>query len=431
EVKYNRLNLPTRIACSDKSVITFEYDELGAKLAETDSIPALAIIRPRMAVLDTLPGLRPNPGGIIDPGIVITKPYAVTRTEYCGSCVYVGGKLKRLLFPGGYATPKAMGGGYDYHYFVTDYLGSVRAVVAEDGTVEESSSYYPYGMQMPDEKGSIQQTQPYKYGGKERLTAAGVNLYDFGPRALYSPTAQFTSLDPKCEDYPNISPYVYCMGDPINYADPTGCDTVNICYKDGKWNISNLIIAKGDDVFNITIDDETSSVTFSEGEYGNRVDALTLQNAGEGSYALGVYHVSGEAEGATGFYVTPGGESSNVEGSKRRIKDGVYPIKEPDQNPNLKWHTPGVGGVVASRGIRFHYTEDTIALNYTKGCFVLATDYSISNGKIIYDLQNSLNASISFNMALGANEIKPFKNNGRTGAVFNTPITHKLILKTR
>ncbi len=108
------------------------------------------------------------------------------------------------------------------YYFLRDYLGSVRAVVAEDGTVEESSSYYPYGMQMPDETGSIQQTQPYKYGGKERLTAAGVNLYDFGPRALYSPAAQFTSMDPKCEDYPHLSPYLYCAANPANAIDPTG-----------------------------------------------------------------------------------------------------------------------------------------------------------------------------------------------------------------
>lgn len=52
-----------------------------------------------------------------------------------------------------YATPKA--GSFDYHYFVCDYLGSVRAVVAEDGTVEETSDYYPYGMLMPNSEGEI------------------------------------------------------------------------------------------------------------------------------------------------------------------------------------------------------------------------------------------------------------------------------------
>lgn len=209
-VSYDRLNLPRRVACSDGTVVSFRYDALGRKLAETDSVPPFSLVRP-LGLLDPIGG-----GVIIDPG----RYYTVTTTEYCGSCVYRDGILQRVLIPGGYATPKA--GGFDYHYYVCDYLGSVRAVVAEDGTVEETSDYYPYGMQMPGADGEMQRKQPYKFGGKEHLSAGGLNLHDFGPRALYAPAGQFASADPKCEDYPHLSPYLYCAANPVNLVDPTG-----------------------------------------------------------------------------------------------------------------------------------------------------------------------------------------------------------------
>jgi len=54
---------------------------------------------------------------------------------------------------------------------------------------------------------------------------------------------------------------------------------------------------------------KTQTYTFSEGEYGKRVNVLNLENNED--YTLGIYHVSGqEGEGATGYAVTPGGEPS-------------------------------------------------------------------------------------------------------------------------
>ena len=43
-----------------------------------------------------------------------------------------------------------------YHFNITDYQGNIRAVIREDGTLEETSSYYPYGGLMGS--GSIFQT---------------------------------------------------------------------------------------------------------------------------------------------------------------------------------------------------------------------------------------------------------------------------------
>lgn len=52
-----------------------------------------------------------------------------------------------------------------YRYYVKDYQGNVRAVVADDGTLEEVNSYYPYGM-LHGPSAIAAGVQPCKYTGK-------------------------------------------------------------------------------------------------------------------------------------------------------------------------------------------------------------------------------------------------------------------------
>lgn len=40
------------------------------------------------------------------------------------------------------------------------------------------------------------------------------------------PELQSMSIDPHCEKYYSISPYAYCMNNPVRFIDPNGCDTV-------------------------------------------------------------------------------------------------------------------------------------------------------------------------------------------------------------
>ncbi len=50
----------------------------------------------------------------------------------------------------------------------------------------------------------------------------GLDLYDYGAR-LYDPAAAFwTSPDPLCEKYYNISPYAFCNNNPVTFIDPDG-----------------------------------------------------------------------------------------------------------------------------------------------------------------------------------------------------------------
>lgn len=50
----------------------------------------------------------------------------------------------------------------------------------------------------------------------------GLNTYDYGARQ-YSPILpMWDRVDPLAEKYYNVSPYAYCMNDPVNYVDPDG-----------------------------------------------------------------------------------------------------------------------------------------------------------------------------------------------------------------
>ncbi|MDD7303662.1 MAG: DUF2778 domain-containing protein [Prevotellaceae bacterium] len=72
----------------------------------------------------------------------------------------------------------------------------------------------------------------HKYNGKELETRNGLNLYDSGAR-LYDPlTGLFTSIDPLREKYYHVSPYAYCMGNPVKYVDPDGREVKAIFNKE-------------------------------------------------------------------------------------------------------------------------------------------------------------------------------------------------------
>ena len=49
-------------------------------------------------------------------------------------------------------------------------------------------------------------------------------LYCFGARYQDPRTSVWLSVDPLFEKYPGISPYAYCLNNPLKYTDPTGME---------------------------------------------------------------------------------------------------------------------------------------------------------------------------------------------------------------
>ena len=347
----------------------------------------------------------------------------------------------KFYFGNGYVSFHS-GGGLNYSAIISDYRGSTRVVVETNnicstGNIVQANSYYPSGALVTAPNTYIQlnsssaDVQTHKFLGKELDRMHGLDWFDLGARSYDAKVASFTSVDPLCEMHYHISPYAYCAGNPIKYIDPDGCDTLNITLNQGKWSFDAPIIAKGDDIFNVIIDDQKTTYTFSEHIWGKRVDALNLEITDD--YTLGVYHVSGAAKDGTGYYVTPGGEPSTKKNSGKRIPEGIYPIITPVTD--AKWQQPGVGGIVAERGCRFHY-GGAKPRKWTEGCFVLSFDYSIEDNTIIFDLEQSKKAVQAFDYLLGGSEFYPYTvemDDGtlrnRFGSHFKNGIDKKLILK--
>ncbi len=142
--------------------------------------------------------------------------------DYCGSHIYRNGVLERVENSYGYWADSC------YHYRITDYQGNVRAVISQNGTLEEVNGYYPYGGITGAPASGVQAN---KYGGKELDRENGLDWYDFEAR-MYDPMLpQFKSMDMLLEKKPWISPYAYCLCNPIHYVDPTGLD---------EWEIDNM-----------------------------------------------------------------------------------------------------------------------------------------------------------------------------------------------
>ncbi|MBO4598630.1 MAG: hypothetical protein J5676_12290 [Bacteroidaceae bacterium] len=112
-----------------------------------------------------------------------------------------------------------------YNYYTQDHLGNNRAVIDEGGNVKQVTNYYPFGgVFSTTVYNSGDDLQPYKYNGKELDRTHGLDWYDYGARNYDAFLPMFTSLDPHCESYYNISPYAYCGNNPVNAIDPNGMD---------------------------------------------------------------------------------------------------------------------------------------------------------------------------------------------------------------
>ena len=111
--------------------------------------------------------------------------------------------------------------GYAPHYFLTDHLGSVRTIANPDGSVAAEYDYMPYGMQHKNGSLATSDDNSFRYNGKELQDRFFVDLYDSQAR-MQGMNGRFNSIDPLAGDAPDVSPYVYCAGNPIFRIDPTG-----------------------------------------------------------------------------------------------------------------------------------------------------------------------------------------------------------------
>ena len=210
---------------------------------------------------------------------------ATSVSNYQDSLIYRDGKVDMLLFPGGYAT--VSGTAVTFHYYTQDYLGNNRAVInGTTGAIEQTVAYYPYGAVIAD-LGTPTTGQPYKFGGKELITANGLNEYDFGARQYFSAVPFFTRIDPLCEKFMHLSPYLFCGNNPVNFVDlygeePTKYEAAlmaGCAYKDDNFNdYYDLLQSK-----QWTLSDKGTSIQFNYTSFGqNGLQSMLFEKTVDG-----------------------------------------------------------------------------------------------------------------------------------------------------
>ena len=237
DIDYNDRNLTSRISSGGATLAEYEYLADGTKLRALDGGGNGYQYRGSLIYTQTA-GQTGSPA--------ITLDCAVTSA----------GRIVRENTADGSST-------YKVQHYLRDHLGSVRAVIDGDtGTVIEASDYYPFGKRIQvtapvsePVEGSQHAAEPavapvatatseastsspnrWHFSGKESQSFlyANIPLLDFGAR-MYNPTiARWTTSDPMSEKYYGISPYVYCLGNPISIIDPNGMD---IWTMDEKGNV--------------------------------------------------------------------------------------------------------------------------------------------------------------------------------------------------
>ena len=237
DIVYNEQNLTRRISSGGTTLAEYEYLADGSKLRALDGGGNGYQYRGSLIYTQTA-GQTGSPA--------ITLDCAVTSA----------GRIVRENTADGSST-------YKVQHYLRDHLGSVRAVIDGDtGTVIEASDYYPFGKRIqvtaPVSEpvgGSQYASEPavapvapatsvastsspnrWRFSGKEdqSFLGASIPLLDFGAR-MYNPAiARWTAADPLSEKYYGISPYVYCLGNPISVIDPDGMD---IWTMDEKGNV--------------------------------------------------------------------------------------------------------------------------------------------------------------------------------------------------
>lgn len=234
-VSYNILNLPSEVKFNDGHIVRYTYDAAGTKLKVEYLLGYIRVMddwntdrQPGKDVggIKGINGISAKGfGGIGDlvspPGSGMKEPVTQMTLQYSAGHVYRNGKLERVDNPYGYWADGS------FHYHITDYQGNIRAVIDEDGTLEEVNNYYPYGGLMG---AGAMGVQPYKYGAKELDRENGLDLYDSHARFYDSMIGRTPTQDPLAEKYSGVSPYLWCAGNPVKYSDPDGNDVAVLHY---------------------------------------------------------------------------------------------------------------------------------------------------------------------------------------------------------
>ena len=212
DITYDDYGNPRRIQFDNGNVTKYVYSATGQKM--------------RAVYQTAVPNISVAMGS--------TRELAPSEILYADSTDYPlggiltlrNGRIDKYLFNEGYCQAEIHDTTLDsitFYYYNKDHLGNNREVIYSDGNVRQRTDYYPYGTPFSAPSDGTNATlQPYKYNGKELDVMHGLNTYDYGARQYYPVLPIWDRPDPLAEDNYHVSPYMYCLGNPVRFIDPDG-----------------------------------------------------------------------------------------------------------------------------------------------------------------------------------------------------------------
>jgi RHS repeat-associated protein len=165
---------------------------------------------------------------------------------------------------------------YDINYFITDHLGSTRAIVNANGDITAQYNYYPFGKQWKDAN-LVANTNRWGYNGKEKQTVYGINYLDYANRMYDPEIGRWFVQDLLQEKYYSVSPYIYCMNNPLRFIDPNGMDVYRYDDKTGDMILHQRNDDNFDQIGKFKYDKKTGEYTLKtnkKGEAKTKIDKI-------------------------------------------------------------------------------------------------------------------------------------------------------------
>lgn len=109
-------------------------------------------------------------------------------------------------------------------FYHSDHLGSASWITNAHGDAVQHLQYLPFGEPFVDQR-TTGYSERFRFTGKEKDEETGYGY--FGARYMdHEQMTMWLSVDPMADKYPSISPYNYCMWNPVKLIDPDGRDVL-------------------------------------------------------------------------------------------------------------------------------------------------------------------------------------------------------------
>lgn len=158
----------------------------------------------------------------------------------------------------------------------------------------------------------------------------------------------FTQMDPLCEQYPHLSPYVYCTGNPVNYVDPDGNSIYMLFYTEGN--------RRGDAMFKAAAETRRDDI-INRSDFDSNTDLVILQSIQDLGQLEGIINgiiddysenYGQTAEFSIWSHAGIDGPTSTIETSQNAL-DGKQMSIKGWSSINFNWGNPAIAGFYGCR----------------------------------------------------------------------------------